>query len=53
MDNIIIIALVVLIVTLAGIYVYREKKKGKKCIGCPEGGKCSSGDCQNCGFIKQ
>ncbi len=48
MDNIVIIALVVLIVTLAGIYVYREKKKGKKCIGCPAGGKCTSGDCQSC-----
>ena len=48
MDNIIIIAAVVLIVALAGLYVFREKKKGKKCIGCPEGGKCTSGDCQSC-----
>ncbi len=53
MENIIIIALVVLIVLAAGAYVYREKKKGKKCIGCPEGGKCTSGNCQNCSFIKQ
>ncbi len=48
MDNIIIVALVVLIVALAGVYVYKEKKKGKKCIGCPDGGNCTSGDCENC-----
>ena len=52
MDNIVIIALVVLIVALAGAYVYREKKKGKKCIGCPEGDKCASSDCQSCSLNK-
>ncbi|MBQ7118547.1 MAG: FeoB-associated Cys-rich membrane protein [Clostridia bacterium] len=48
MEDIIIIAIVILIVVPAGAYVYREKKNGKKCIGCPEGGKCTSGDCENC-----
>ncbi len=48
MENIVIVALVLLIITLAGTYVYKEKKKGKKCIGCPNGGSCSSGDCANC-----
>ncbi|MBE6774977.1 MAG: FeoB-associated Cys-rich membrane protein [Ruminococcaceae bacterium] len=48
MKNLIIIALVVIIVAAAGAYVYREKKKGKKCIGCPEGGNCTSGDCASC-----
>ena len=52
MENIIIIALVILIVTLAVTYVYKEKKNGKKCIGCPEGGKCTSGDCCNCHIEK-
>lgn len=52
MENIIIIALVVLIVATAGAYVYREKKKGKKCIGCPEGGKCASGDCASCDMLR-
>ncbi len=48
MDNLIIIAAVVLIVAFAGAYVYREKKKGKKCIGCPDGGSCCSGKCDGC-----
>ena len=48
MDNLIIIALVAVIVALAGAYVYKEKKKGKKCIGCPEGSKCASGNCESC-----
>ncbi|MBR6567678.1 MAG: FeoB-associated Cys-rich membrane protein [Clostridia bacterium] len=53
MDNIIIIALVLLIVIPAGAYVYREKKKGKKCIGCPRGGKCTTGDCQSCSIYNR
>ena len=40
-DLIIAIA-VILIVGLAVLYIYRAKKKGRKCIGCP--GKCS--DCE-------
>ncbi|MBE6789069.1 MAG: FeoB-associated Cys-rich membrane protein [Ruminococcaceae bacterium] len=38
----IVIAVVVLILVLAALYVIRAKKKGKKCIGCPV--NCS-GDC--------
>lgn len=47
MENFIIIAVVVLIVVLAGVYVYKAKKSGKKCIGCPDSGSCS-GNCQGC-----
>lgn len=35
MENIIVIAIVVLIISLAGIYIYKAKKKWQKCIGCP------------------
>ncbi len=42
MDNIIIIAILVVIVGLASLYIYRAKKKGKKCIGCPDSGSCPS-----------
>ena len=46
MENIIIIGAVLIIVALAAYYVYKEKKAGKKCIGCPYcstcGGKCDS-----------
>ena len=38
--DIITVAVIVLIVALAAIYVIKAKKKGKKCIGCPEGGHC-------------
>ena len=43
MDNIIIIAVVLVILCLAGFYVYKAKKKGKKCIGCPYSGSCGGG----------
>ena len=42
-----IIATVAVILGLAGLYVYRTKKKGKKCIGCPDSTACS-GNCQSC-----
>lgn len=43
----IIIAVVVLILGLAGLYVYKAKKSGKKCIGCPDSGGYS-GHCSGC-----
>ena len=39
-DLIIIIALII-ILGLAGGYIYKEKKKGKKCIGCPHCTSCN------------
>ena len=46
MKNVIIITALVLILAFAAGYVIREKKKGKKCIGCPHckacGGKCGN-----------
>ena len=39
----------VLVVITAGVVyaIYRAKKKGKTCIGCPESGSCS-GCCTSC-----
>ena len=34
----IVILVIAGIVGLAGWYVLRAKKKGRKCIGCPDGG---------------
>ena len=47
MDNLIVILVIVAIVALAGGYVYRAKKRGNKCIGCPGGcgGSCSGCPC--------
>jgi len=49
--DVIIIALIALIIGLAVIYIYKAKKSGKKCIGCPDG--CSGKDreeCKSCKF---
>ena len=46
--DIIIVAVLALILGLAARYVYKAKKSGKKCIGCPDGGSCSGCGC-GCG----
>ncbi|MBO5111390.1 MAG: FeoB-associated Cys-rich membrane protein [Clostridia bacterium] len=49
MENFIIVAILVCIVGGIGYYLYRAKKRGETCIGCPYakqcGGKCGG----NCG----
>lgn len=42
MMDFIVIAVATAIVGLACYYIYREKKRGKTCIGCPYGGQCSA-----------
>lgn len=41
----IIIAVIVAVLAFAGWFVYRSKKSGKKCIGCPDSCACSGGNC--------
>lgn len=43
----IIIAVVVLILGFSAWFIWKSKKSGKKCIGCPNGGSCS-GNCGGC-----
>ncbi len=43
MENIIIIAVVAAITVAVACYIYKEKKKGKKCIGCPYADNCKGG----------
>ena len=45
--DIIIILVIAAIVGGAAWYVWKAKKSGKKCIGCPDGGSCS-GSCGSC-----
>ncbi|WP_081675265.1 MULTISPECIES: FeoB-associated Cys-rich membrane protein [unclassified Butyrivibrio] len=40
MVNIVAGAVIVVIVGLAIRYIYKEKKKGTHCIGCPMAGNC-------------
>ena len=47
MQNIIVILIVAVIIGFAIHYIYKEKKRGVKCIGCPEGTTCS-GCCAGC-----
>ncbi len=50
MENIIIIAVLIAVVGIAGFYIYKAKKSGKKCIGCPYSGSCSGENgCGGCG----
>ena len=48
MENIIIIAVVAMILGLAGGYIHKAKKRGVKCIGCPGGCSCNE-QCGSCG----
>ena len=42
MIDCIVIGILVVIIAAAAFYVYKAKKSGKKCIGCPDGCSCSS-----------
>lgn len=42
-----LIAVIAAIVGLAAFYIFRAKKSGKKCIGCPDSGSCSE-NCSCC-----
>lgn len=46
MTSIMVILVVVSIVGLAARYIYKQKKQGVKCIGCPSGCNCST--CGGC-----
>ena len=53
MENGIIIMIVSIIIGFAALYVWKAKKDGKKCIGCPDGScynskKQNNGGCNGC-----
>lgn len=52
MMDLIVIAVVAAIVIAACCYIYKARKSGVKCIGCPEGCHCSGGCGGNCGCEK-
>lgn len=45
--DILVVAVILGIVSLVVWYIYKSKKKGIKCIGCPDGAKCA-GNCAGC-----
>ena len=50
MINLILILVLAAMIGGAGLYIYKAKKKGVKCIGCPSGKSCSGkcGSCEGC-----
>ena len=45
--DVIVIIAILLIVGGASYYIWRSKKSGRKCIGCPDSASCKS--CGGCG----
>ena len=45
--DILVIVIIAAVLGLAGWYICKTKKSGKKCIGCPDSGSCS-GYCPGC-----
>ena len=43
MTDLIILAVIALIVGGATLYIYKAKKSGAKCVGCPHAKSCSGG----------
>ena len=42
MVNVIAVLVLLVIVAAAGGYVYKAKKSGQKCVGCPYAKECSA-----------
>ena len=51
MENFIVIAILAIIIGCAIVYIVKEKKKGVKCIGCPNADMCSMAQKQKCNGI--
>jgi len=48
-----IIGILALILAGSVYAIYRSKKSGKKCIGCPDSGNCSSKCCSCTGCCRE
>ena len=45
MGDFTVIGILVILVGAAWFYMWKEKKKGTRCIGCPSAGCCSKKNC--------
>ena len=45
MIDVIIVLAVLAIVAGAGLYIYKQKKAGAACVGCPHAKSCGSSKC--------
>lgn len=60
MIDYILVGVIAAILAAAGGYVYKAKKSGKKCIGCPDGCSCGTNNpkkeeshCSCCGHAQK
>ena len=44
-ENIILTAVLLLVIGSAAFYVYKAKRRGEKCIGCPYAKECKGHQC--------
>ena len=42
MANVLLAGIILVILGIATTYIYKEKKRGVKCIGCPNAAACAS-----------
>jgi len=49
MVNLILLIVISIIIISSSLYVYKAKKRGQKCIGCPYAKKCSENGEHKCG----
>lgn len=45
MENVIVIGILLVLVGAAVLYIWKKKKKGTRCIGCPAAGHCQASRC--------
>lgn len=48
MANLIVVIVVLMIIGAAVTYIIKEKKRGVKCVGCPDAGTCPGSKCSQC-----
>ena len=46
--DILIVAVILLILGGAAVYIYKTKKRGQTCIGCPHAGRCAQAQKGGC-----
>ncbi len=46
MTNIIVVIILMFITGSTGLYLYRAKKRGEHCIGCPYAKQCAKKSCK-------
>lgn len=57
MNNVILVNIIATLILLAIVggacyYIYKEKKKGTRCIGCPMAGDCAKAKAGACEALK-